>query len=193
MPGEPFFVHPTSVIDAGVMIGQGTRIWHFCHVLTGSVIGQNCVVGQNAMIGPDVQVGDGCKIQNNVSVYRGVTLEDDVFCGPSAVFTNVIHPRAFIDRSREVSPTRVRRGVSIGANATIVCGITIGTYAMIAAGAVVCEDVPAYALVGGVPARFMGWVSRAGERLGENLVCPRTGERYRLEGGTLMACSQPGA
>jgi UDP-2-acetamido-3-amino-2,3-dideoxy-glucuronate N-acetyltransferase len=144
------------------------------------------VVGQNVMIGPDVHIGHGCKLQNNVSVYRGVTLDDDVFCGPSAVFTNVINPRAFIDRTGEIRPTLVRRGASIGANATIVCGVTIGEYAMIAAGAVVNRDVAAYALVVGVPARFRSWVSRSGIRLGDDLTCPNTGEQYALRDGSLV-------
>jgi UDP-2-acetamido-3-amino-2,3-dideoxy-glucuronate N-acetyltransferase len=181
-----YFVHSSSTIDTGVSIGADTRIWHFCHILSGSVVGARCVVGQNVMIGPDVRVGNGCKIQNNVSVYRGVTLEDDVFCGPSAVFTNVINPRAFVDRSTEIRPTLVRRGASIGANATIVCGVTIGEYAMVGAGAVVNRDVANFALVVGVPARFVSWVSRSGERLGQDLTCPRTGERYVLKDDGLI-------
>jgi UDP-2-acetamido-3-amino-2,3-dideoxy-glucuronate N-acetyltransferase len=180
-----YFVHPTAIVDPDVTIGQGTRIWHFCHVLAGSRIGERCVLGQNVMVGPDVHVGSGCKIQNNVSVYRGVTLEEDVFCGPSAVFTNVINPRAHIDRTGEIRPTLVRRGATIGANATIVCGVTIGSYAMVGAGSVVSRDVADFALVVGVPARFTGWVSRSGERLGESLTCPRTGERYGLKAGEL--------
>ncbi|MGD0192678.1 MAG: acyltransferase [Rhizomicrobium sp.] len=183
--GKSFFAHSSAVLDPDIVIGQGTRIWHFCHVLTGSQIGERCVLGQNVMVGPDVRIGSGCKIQNNVSVYRGVTLEDDVFCGPSAVFTNVINPRAFIDRSGEVRPTLVRRGATIGANATIVCGVIIGAYAMIGAGSVVSRDVPDHALVVGVPARFLGWVSRSGERLDEALTCPSTGERYELRAGIL--------
>jgi UDP-2-acetamido-3-amino-2,3-dideoxy-glucuronate N-acetyltransferase len=182
---KTYFVHPSAIIDPGVSIGSETKIWHFCHVLAGSVIGARCVIGQNVMVGPDVRIGQGCKIQNNVSVYRGVTLEDDVFCGPSVVFTNVINPRAFIDRSGEIRPTLVRRGASIGANATIICGVTIGAYAMVAAGAVVSRDVADYALVAGVPARFRSWVSRSGDRLGSDLRCQRTGERYVLEDGRL--------
>ncbi len=180
-----YFVHATAIVDPGVEIGAGTKIWHFCHVLSGSVVGERCVIGQNVMIGPDVRIGRGCKIQNNVSVYRGVTLEDEVFCGPSVVFTNVMTPRAFIDRSGEIQPTVVRRGASIGANATIVCGVTIGAYAMIAAGAVVSRDVAGYTLVAGIPARFRSWVSRSGEPLGDDLRCPRTGERYVLTAGSL--------
>jgi UDP-2-acetamido-3-amino-2,3-dideoxy-glucuronate N-acetyltransferase len=184
-PAE-FFVHDTAIIDPDVGIGRGTRIWHFSHVLGGSVIGENCVIGQNVMIGPRVRVGNGCKIQNNVSLYEGVTLQDGVFCGPSCVFTNVTNPRAFIDRKREIRPTRVGSCASIGANATIICGITIGDYALVAAGAVVTKDVPRYALVIGAPARFRGWVGRSGERLDANLVCPRTGERYSVRDGTLV-------
>jgi len=181
-----YFAHPTAVIDPGARIGRGARIWHFCHILSESVIGERCVLGQNVMVGPRVRIGNGCKIQNNVSVYEGVTLEDDVFCGPSAVFTNVLTPRAFIDRKSEFGPTRVGVGASIGANATILCGTTIGSYAMVAAGAVVTRDVAAYALVVGSPARFRGWVARSGERLDDSLVCPRTGERYGVHNGQLV-------
>lgn len=187
MAADDFFAHPSAVIDPGAEIGAGTRVWHFSHVLPGSVVGRNCVIGQNVMIGPRVRIGDGCKIQNNVSVYEGVILEDDVFCGPSAVFTNVRVPRAFIDRKREFRTTKVRVGASIGANATVVCGVTIGTYAMVGAGAVVTRDVPAYALVVGCPARFFAWIGRSGERLDSRLVCPRTGERYRLHNGELVS------
>jgi UDP-2-acetamido-3-amino-2,3-dideoxy-glucuronate N-acetyltransferase len=180
-----YFIHPTAVVDDGAEIGANARIWHFSHVLGGSRIGARCVVGQNVMIGPRVAVGAGCKIQNNVSVYEGVTLEDDVFCGPSCVFTNVLTPRAFVERKSEFLPTVVRRGATIGANATIVCGVTIGRYAMVGAGAVVSRDVPDFALVVGNPARRIGWVSRAGERLGSDLVCPRTGERFGETDGRL--------
>jgi UDP-2-acetamido-3-amino-2,3-dideoxy-glucuronate N-acetyltransferase len=179
------FVHSTAVIDAGVEIGSGCRIWHFSHVLSGSTIGENCVIGQNVMIGPQVRIGNGCKIQNNVSLYKGVTLEDDVFCGPSAVFTNVIAPRAFIERKNEFRPTLVERGATVGANATVICGNTIGKYAMIGAGAVVTKDVPSFALVVGSPARFRGWVGKSGERLDSDLVCPRTGARYVIVNGQL--------
>jgi UDP-2-acetamido-3-amino-2,3-dideoxy-glucuronate N-acetyltransferase len=175
---ETAFVHSSAVIDAPVRVGAQTKIWHFCHILGNSSIGERCSVGQNVMIGPDVTIGNGCKIQNNVSIYKGVTLEDDVFCGPSMVFTNVLTPRAFVERKEEFSPTLVRRGATIGANATVVCGNTIGEYAMVGAGAVVTKDVQPYALVVGNPARRIGWVSRTGERLGSDLTCPRTGERY---------------
>ncbi len=172
------FIHETAVIDGDVAIGANTKIWHFAHVLGGSRIGERCVIGQNVAIGPDVQIGNGCKIQNNVSVYKGVTLQDDVFCGPAMVFTNVLTPRAHVERKSEFSPTLVKRGATLGANCTIVCGHTIGEYAMVGAGAVVTKDVAAHALVLGNPARRAGWVSRTGERLGADLVCPRTGERY---------------
>lgn len=185
------FVHESAWVDAGASIGVGTRIWHFVHVLPGTVIGQNCVLGQNVMAGPDVSIGNGCKIQNNVALYRGVVLEDDVFCGPSCVFTNVLTPRAHVERKNEFAPTLVRRGATIGANATIVCGNTLGAYCMIAAGAVVTKDVPDFALMAGVPARRIGWVSRSGERLGPDLTCPRTGERYRQVGETLSIEGAP--
>ncbi len=180
-----YFVHPTAAVDDGATVGEGSKIWHFCHVLPGAVLGKRCILGQNVMIGPRVVVGDGCKIQNNVSIYEAVTLEDEVFCGPSCVFTNVLTPRAFVERKTEFAPTVVRRGATIGANATIVCGITIGRYAMVGAGAVVTADVPDYGLVYGNPARRRGWVSRTGEVLGPDLVCPRTGERYREQNGAL--------
>ena len=173
------FVHPSAIIDDGAAIGADTKIWHFCHVLGGSRIGAGCVLGQNVMVGPDVEVGGGCKIQNNVSIYKGVTLEAEVFCGPSCVFTNVLTPRAFVERKDEFKPTLVRRGATIGANATILCGVTVGSCAMIGAGAVVTRDIADHALVVGNPSRRIGWVSRTGERLGADLVCPRTGERYR--------------
>jgi len=185
MSENEYFAHPTAVVDPGVRIGARSKIWHFSHVLAGSVIGERCVLGQNVVVGPDVRIGNGCKIQNNVSVYKGVTLEDDVFCGPSMVFTNVLNPRAFIERKDEFRPTMIRKGATIGANATIVCGHTVGEYAMVGAGAVVTRDVPAFALVVGAPARFLGWVSRSGERLGPDLVCPRTQEKYLLEAGLL--------
>ena len=172
-------IHQSAYVDEACEIGEGTRIWHFAHVLPRTRIGRNCSFGQNVMVGPEVTIGDGCKIQNNVSIYQGVTLEDGVFCGPSCVFTNVDNPRAEIERKDEFRPTLVQRGATIGANATIVCGHTIGQYAFIAAGAVVTRDVPPFALMAGVPARRIGWMSHAGERLGPDLVCPRSGRRYR--------------
>lgn len=180
------FVHESAYIDQNVSIGPGTKIWHFAHVLPNTKIGSGCVVGQNAMIGPDVSVGNGCKIQNNVALYKGVILEDDVFCGPSCVFTNVLNPRAHVQRKDEFKPTLVKRGATIGANATIVCGNTLGAYCMIGAGAVVTHDVPAHALMVGVPARRVGWVSAEGEILGPDLVCPRTGTRYIEADGQLI-------
>jgi UDP-2-acetamido-3-amino-2,3-dideoxy-glucuronate N-acetyltransferase len=172
-------IHESAYVDDGATIGEGTAIWHFSHVLSGVAIGQGCSIGQNVMIGPKVAVGDNCKIQNNVSLYEGVTLEDDVFCGPSCVFTNVVNPRAFVSRKAEFKQTLVRRGATIGANATVVCGVSIGRYAFIGAGAVVTADVPDHALMVGVPARRVGWMSKSGEHLGADLVCPRDGSRYR--------------
>lgn len=174
--------HPTAVIDAGASIGDGTRIWHFSHIMAEACIGKNCNIGQNVVISPRAIIGNGVKIQNNVSVYTGVVCEDDVFLGPSCVFTNVINPRSAISRKEEFRPTIVRRGASIGANATIVCGHTIGEYAMIGAGAVVTKDVPPYALVVGNPSQQMGWVSEYGCRLTFNshnmATCPESGQRY---------------
>ncbi len=160
-----YTVHESSIIDNNVTIGGGTKIWHFSHILFGSTIGDNCSFGQNCVVGPNVNVGSGVKVQNNVSIYEGVTIEDDVFLGPSMVFTNVINPRSFIVRKEEFAPTLLKRGCSIGANATIVCGVTVGEYALIGSGAVVNRDVKPYALVVGVPARQIGWVSYAGNTL----------------------------
>ncbi|MCC5960519.1 MAG: N-acetyltransferase [Rhodobacteraceae bacterium] len=185
MTEKGYFVHESAFVDAPVSIGEGTKIWHFVHVLAHTIIGRNCVLGQNVMAGPHVRIGDGCKIQNNVALYKGVTLEADVFCGPSCVFTNVLTPRAHVERKDEFSETLVGRGATIGANATIVCGNQLGAYCMIAAGAVVTTNVPDFALVAGIPARRIGWVSRSGERLGEDLVCPRTGECYAETDGQL--------
>jgi len=183
-PGLPgVFVHESAYVDQPVTIGAGTRIWHFTHVLAGCEIGEACILGQNVMAGPDVRIGNRCKIQNNVSVYPGVTLEDEVFVGPSAVFTNVINPRAFIERKSEFKPTLVKRGATIGANVTIVCGHTLGEYCFIAAGAVVTSDVAPYALMAGVPARRIGWASRAGGRLKGDLICPVDGTAYRATPG----------
>ena len=179
-------VHESAYVDEPCEIGAGTRIWHFSHLMRGCRVGRDCVIGQNVMIGPNAVVGDRCKIQNNVSLYEGVVLEAGVFCGPSCVFTNVDNPRAEIERKDEFRPTRVRRGATIGANATIVCGHEIGAHAFIGAGAVVTRDVPAYALMTGVPARRIGWMSRAGARLGDDLVCPIDGTRYRLTAQGLL-------
>ena len=175
-------IHESAYVDAGVQIGEGTKIWHFSHILSDVIIGRRVNVGQNVMIGPRVTIGNDVKIQNNVSVYEGVTIEDGVFCGPSCVFTNVNNPRAEISRKSEYRPTKVKRGATIGANATIVCGHTLGEYCFIAAGAVVTADVPAFALLSGVPGKRIGWVSHAGHRLGPDLVCPQTGQRYREVG-----------
>jgi UDP-2-acetamido-3-amino-2,3-dideoxy-glucuronate N-acetyltransferase len=180
-------IHPSAIVDAGAILGAGTRVWHFAHVCGGARIGANCSLGQNVFIGNDVRIGDKVKIQNNVSVYDAVTLEDEVFCGPSMVFTNVYNPRAAVVRKDEYRPTLVRRGATLGANCTIVCGVTIGRHAFIAAGAVVNRDVPDFALMAGVPARQSGWISRFGERLdlreGGEAHCPHTGELYFLQDG----------
>lgn len=178
-------VHESAFVDDHVSIGEDTRIWHFVHVLPHTTIGARCSLGQNVMVGPHVTIGDNCKIQNNVALYKGVTLSDDVFCGPSCVFTNVLTPRAFVERKDEFRDTPVGKGATIGANATIVCGNRLGEYCMVAAGAVVTHDVPPFALVAGVPARRIGWVSRTGERLDETLTCPRTGEVYEEIDGAL--------
>ena len=172
-------IHESAYVDDKVEIGAGSSIWHFSHLLPNTTLGRNVSVGQNVMIGPDVTIGNRCKIQNNVSLYKGVVLEDGVFCGPSCVFTNVNNPRAEIERKSEFRTTLVRRGATIGANATIVCGLTLGRYSFVAAGAVVTGDVPDFALVAGVPARRIGWMSRAGGRLGPDLICPVDGSRYR--------------
>jgi UDP-2-acetamido-3-amino-2,3-dideoxy-glucuronate N-acetyltransferase len=172
-------IHETAYVDAGVEIGAGTKIWHFSHILGQVTLGKGVNIGQNVVVGPKVTVGDNVKIQNNVSVYEGVTLEDGVFCGPSCVFTNVNNPRSDIARKSEYRPTLVKRGASIGANATIVCGHTLGAYSFIAAGAVVAKDVPDYALMAGVPAKRIGWMSKTGARLSADLTCPETGTRFR--------------
>lgn len=179
-----YYAHPTAIIDEPVTIGDGTKIWHFCHVMPQAHIGAGCSLGQNVFVGKGVQIGNNVKIQNNVSVYEGVTLEDDVFCGPSMVFTNVINPRSQISRRDEYLPTLVKRGATIGANVTILCGATLGRYAFIGAGAVVRGDVPDYALMLGVPARRAGWMSRHGQRLPAPdadgiMLCPESGWTYR--------------
>jgi len=172
------FVHPTSIVDENVTVETGTKIWHFSHILSGSRIGANCNIGQNVVIGPDVTIGSQCKIQNNVSVYKGVTLEDGVFCGPSMVFTNVYNPRAEIRKMDQVRPTLVKKGATIGANATIICGTTIGQYTLVGAGAVITKNVPDHALVVGNPAKQIGWVCRCGERLSDNLECNICDKKY---------------
>ena len=180
-----FAAHPSAVIDAGAVIGAGTRIWHWTHVMTGARVGRACSLGQNVFVGTDVVIGDRVKIQNNVSVYEGVVLEDDVFCGPSVVFTNVINPRSHVPRKHEFRPTMVRRGATIGANATVICGHTIGPYAFVGAGAVVTRDVPDHALVVGVPARVVGWMCRCGLRLTFRAMraeCGGCGGRYARRG-----------
>ena len=187
----PAWHHDTAIIDDGARLGPGTRVWHFSHVCAGARIGAGCSLGQNVFVGNDVVIGSGVKIQNNVSVYDAVTLEDDVFCGPSVVFTNVYNPRAAVPRKSEYLRTVVKRGATLGANCTIVCGTTVGEHAFIGAGSVVNRDVPAFALMVGVPARRIGWMSRHGERLGlpvrgeGEASCPATGERYRLRGDVL--------
>jgi UDP-2-acetamido-3-amino-2,3-dideoxy-glucuronate N-acetyltransferase len=186
-----FVAHPTAILDDGCTIGSGTRIWHWVHVSSGAVIGDSCSLGQNVYVGSRVYIGNNVKIQNNVSVYDNVTLEDDVFCGPSMVFTNVYNPRSHVVRKDEYRDTLVRRGATLGANCTIVCGVTIGEYAFVAAGAVVTRPVPPYALIAGVPGRRIGWMSRHGERLdlpveGSGVAtCAATGDHYRLEDSML--------
>ena len=197
MSDRGYFAHPTAVIDEPCSIGEGTKVWHFCHVMNGTRIGRNCVLGQNVFVASDVVIGNNVKIQNNVSVYTGVELEDDVFCGPSCVFTNVSNPRSQIVRHHTYEPTLVQRGATIGANATIVCGVTIGRYAFIGAGAVVVDDVPDYALMLGVPARQRGWMSRHGHRLQNQsgdgvMICPESGWRYKeAEPGVLRCLDWP--
>jgi UDP-2-acetamido-3-amino-2,3-dideoxy-glucuronate N-acetyltransferase len=189
----PYFVHESAVIDQPSQIGAGTKVWHFSHILKDCRIGENCNIGQNVVIGPDVTIGRGCKIQNNISVYQGVTLEDYVFCGPSMVFTNVFNPRAHIRRMDEVRPTLVKTGASIGANATIVCGNTIGRYAFIGAGAVVTRDVPDYALAVGNPARQIGWMCACGTKLTTQLKCEACGQAFELKDKALEPLSPPAA
>lgn len=184
-PQGDYFCHESSYIDNDVSIGKDTKIWHFCHILPGTKIGDNCSLGQNVMAGPDVTIGNGCKIQNNVALYKGVTLEDGVFCGPSMVFTNVTTPRAEVNRREEYATTLVRKGATIGANATIVCGHELGEYCFIAAGAVVTKNVKAHAVMAGVPAKQIGWVAHSGEMLRDDLKCPRTGEQYEIIGDVL--------
>jgi UDP-2-acetamido-3-amino-2,3-dideoxy-glucuronate N-acetyltransferase len=197
MSDKAYFVHPTAIIDEPCQIGAGTKIWHFCHITSGARLGERCNLGQNVFVAGDVVIGSNCKIQNNVSVYAGVTLEDDVFCGPSCVFTNVTNPRSQVPRHSLYERTLVRRGATIGANATIVCGVALGRYAFIAAGAVVTKDAPDYALMMGVPARQKGWMSRHGHRLQNPdangvMICPESGWRYQeVEPGVLRCLDWP--
>jgi UDP-2-acetamido-3-amino-2,3-dideoxy-glucuronate N-acetyltransferase len=188
-------IHPTAIVDDGALIGDECRIWHWVHVSAGARIGSRCSLGQNVFVGSRVRIGNNVKVQNNVSVYDNVVLEDDVFCGPSMVFTNVYNPRAAISRKHEYRDTLVRRGATLGANCTVVCGVTIGEYAFVGAGAVVNRDVPDFGLVTGIPGRVSGWMSRYGERIPLPLSgtgeyeCPHSGDRYRLEGSTLVLCA----
>ena len=185
---DDLFIHESAYVDEGAVIGKGTRIWHFCHVMPGAVIGERCSLGQNVVVMNGTRIGTNCKIQNNVSIYEGVELEDDVFCGPSCVFTNVMNPRSHVPRKNEYRRTLVRRGATLGANCTLVCGVTVGQYAFVGAGAVVQKNVPDFALMVGVPARRIGWMSRFGERLAlpasgdAEATCPHSGDRYRLAG-----------
>ena len=192
MKSKSYLVHPSSFIEDDVEIGKGTQIWHFCHIMSGARIGKNCKIGQNVFIDRDVRVGNGVKIENNVSVYRGITLEDYVFCGPSVVFTNVINPRSAYPRDiREYRKTLVQKGATIGANATVICGVTLGRSAFVGAGAVVTEDVPDYGLVYGNPARPQGWMCECGEKLefkNDRAICNKCGEEYKKEGLTVTSC-----
>ena len=199
---EGYFVHPSSYVDDGAIVGRGTRIWHFCHVNAGAVIGERCSLGQNVVVMPGTRLGNNVKVQNNVSIYEGVECDDDVFLGPSMVFTNVANPRSHVSRKHDYQPTRVGRGASIGANATIVCGNTLGEYCFVGAGAVVTKDVPAHALAAGVPARIIGWVCECGERLaapvvpveGSRLTCAACTASYMWHGDRLhRADSQSGS
>jgi UDP-2-acetamido-3-amino-2,3-dideoxy-glucuronate N-acetyltransferase len=190
--GTAYWAHETAIVDAGAQIGAGTRVWHWVHICAGARIGANCVLGQNVFVGNKVVIGNNVRIQNNVSVYDDVTLEDDVFCGPSMVFTNVINPRSHVSRKDEYLPTRVRRGASIGANTTVVCGNEIGEYAFIGAGAVVTRAVPDYAIVVGSPAKRIGWMCRCGERLSGQtgvVTCSACTSRYRVESNTCRAAT----
>lgn len=180
-PGQNHFVHESSYVDNGVEIGQNTKIWHFCHIISGTIIGTDCNIGQNVVIGGNVKVGNGCKIQNNVSIYEGVELEDHVFCGPSMVFTNVFTPRSHVSRKSEYLPTPVRKGATIGANATVVCGNEIGAFAFVGAGAVVTKPVKSQALVVGNPAQQIGWMCKCGERLPASNCCDRCGSKYVID------------
>ncbi len=186
-------IHPSAIVDDGAQIGEGSRVWHFAHICAGACIGERCSFGQNVFVGNDVEIGNNVKVQNNVSIYDAVHIEDDVFCGPSMVFTNVYNPRSAVTRKDEYRKTLIRKGATLGANCTIVCGVTVGEYAFVAAGAVINRDVKSYALMAGVPARQIGWMSRHGERLNLPLSgdgearCPVTGDTYRLDNGQIHA------
>ena len=191
-----YFAHESSYVDDGAVIGAGTRIWHFSHVMAGAVIGERCNLGQNVVVMPRTRLGNDVKVQNNVSIYEGVTLEDHVFCGPSCVFTNVINPRSHVSRKAEYKPTLVRRGATIGANATVVCGVTLGEYAFIGAGAVITTDVPAFGLMVGVPARRIGWMCQCGVRLrvqDGRAVCGACRSEYTEANGILSPIDRPGS
>jgi UDP-2-acetamido-3-amino-2,3-dideoxy-glucuronate N-acetyltransferase len=187
----PYTAHPTAIVDPGAQIGDDTRVWHWVHISGGARIGERCSFGQNVFVGNDVVIGNNVKVQNNVSIYDAVTIEDDVFCGPSMVFTNVYNPRSAVTRKSEYRPTHIKKGATLGANCTIVCGVTVGEYAFVAAGAVINRDVKPYALMAGVPAKQIGWMSRHGEKLdlpvngAAEANCPHTGQRYRLRGDVL--------
>ncbi len=175
-----FYFHPSSFIDDGAIIGENTRIWHFCHIMNNAVIGKNCVLGQNVFVGKKAVIGNGVKIQNNVSIYDDIIIEDDVFCGPSCVFTNVTNPRSFIDRKAEYKTTVIKKGTTIGANATIVCGVKLGKYCFIGAGSVVTKDIPDYALIYGVPGIIKGWMCKCGVELKSDLKCTACNSKFRL-------------
>ena len=189
MAGDPIFIHPSSIVEEGAQIGKGTKVWHFCHLMPGSKVGEHCVIGQNVFIDNNTFIGNGVKIQNNVSIYNGVNIGEDVFVGPSVVFTNVTNPRSFIERKNEFKRTLIKKGATIGANATILCGVEIGQYAMIGAGAVVSKSIPDHALVMGNPARQTGWVSKAGHKLvfddRNHAFCPQGHEGYILENNSI--------
>lgn len=195
MNPESYFVHPSAIVDEGCIIGRGTKIWHFSHLMTGCALGENCVIGQNVFIAPNVVLGNNVKVQNNISIYEGVHCEDDVFLGPSMVFTNVTNPRSSVSRKNEFKTTVVKKGATIGANATVICGNEIGTYAFIGAGSVVTHPVPPYSLVAGNPARHIGWMSEQGRQLEFDImglaVCEETGERYILENNSVRKITSP--
>lgn len=180
-----YYTHPTAIVDEGAQIGEGSKIWHFCHLMPGAVIGKNCSLGQNVFVANGVELGDGCKVQNNVSLYEGVICEEEVFLGPSMVFTNIKNPRSGVVRKGQYSITRLAKGASVGANATIVCGVNLGKYAFVGAGSVVTKDVPPYALIVGNPGRQIGWMSEYGHRLefdeSQQATCPESGQQYQLE------------